>query len=355
MLIRRIIVIALIGAGAFACIAAESQSSIPAKFDKTFVGKIGDKYAIHLEVTRSDNTLVGSYYYDNVGIGIDVMGTIDPSGKFKMTESNPDGTETGAFTGSITVSGSGDSQVMKLTGTWLKKGGTTPLTFDLTEQRIDLGPGAKMGSKTINRDVKKPKYSIEVEYPQVVGKVNAGQDAFNKLVESIVTKRIAEFKNGVGDPQDHDSQGSSFDVGYETQFASPNLISITLSIGEYDTGAAHPNSFSLTINYNVAEKREIKLSELFKPGSKYLTAISSYCLAQLKKKLGDDETDMLKTGTEPKAENYKNWNITDSGVLIQFDPYAVAPYVAGPQSVLVPYSKLAAILDPTGPAASLMK
>src|SRR5579885_2950505 len=52
-----------------------SPSGIPQKFNKVFVGKIGDKYAIHMDLNRSDQNFNGSYYYDNVGSGIDVEGT----------------------------------------------------------------------------------------------------------------------------------------------------------------------------------------------------------------------------------------------------------------------------------------
>jgi hypothetical protein len=40
---------------------------------------------------------------------------------------------------------------------------------------------------------------------------------------------------------------------------------------------------------------------------------------------------------------------------VTFDPYQVAPYAAGPQYVLVPYSALKDIIKADGPIAGLAK
>ncbi|MFS8085155.1 MAG: RsiV family protein, partial [Acidobacteriota bacterium] len=53
--------------------------------------------------------------------------------------------------------------------------------------------------------------------------------------------------------------------------------------------------------------------------------------------------------------NYKAWVITKKGLWIVFDPYQVASYAAGPQTVLVPYSVLKDIIKPDGPVAALAK
>jgi hypothetical protein len=47
--------------------------------------------------------------------------------------------------------------------------------------------------------------------------------------------------------------------------------------------------------------------------------------------------------------------ITKKGLWITFDPYQVAAYAAGPQTVLVPYSALKDIIKPDGPVATFAK
>ncbi len=59
-------------------------------------------------------------------------------------------------------------------------------------------------------------------------------------------------------------------------------------------------------------------------------------------------------GATAAVQNYRNWNITPNGLMITFDEYQVAPYAAGPQTVVIPYKALGQILEPDGPLASLL-
>ena len=58
--------------------------------------------------------------------------------------------------------------------------------------------------------------------------------------------------------------------------------------------------------------------------------------------MSDDE--QIKDGAGALAKNFKSWNVTRKGILINFDPYQVAAYAAGPQEVLIPYGKLKSVL-----------
>ena len=334
-----------------------AATGLPKKFRNAFVGKIGDKYAIHMELTRADETLSGSYYYDTVGDDIDLSGTIQSTGQFSLTETDREGKTTATFNGKITTTAADGGTAMVITGTWRKTGAAAPLSLSLTEVRYDLGLGTKLQAKKINQDVKKPKYSIDVEYPQVVGIPTPGQDKFNKFVSALITKRINAFKKEVADDTDlpADSMGSSFDVNYSIEMASVNLITVEFLMGTYSAGAAHPNYFYITVNFDTEKGKEIKLNELFKVNAKYLPAISRYCIGQLKKKLGDDNIETINVGAAPSAENFASWCITDTGLMIFFSPYQVASYAEGGQQVLIPFSKIAELLDPFGPLGKYSK
>ena len=58
----------------------------------------------------------------------------------------------------------------------------------------------------------------------------------------------------------------------------------------------------------------------------------------------DGDAESIETGAGAKAENYKSWNITKQGIFITFDSYQVAPYVAGPQEVTIPFTEIKNIL-----------
>jgi uncharacterized protein DUF3298 len=63
----------------------------------------------------------------------------------------------------------------------------------------------------------------------------------------------------------------------------------------------------------------------------------------------------IESGASAEAKNYQSWTITRKGLGINFDSYQVAPYAAGPQYVLVPFSALKEIIKPQGPIGQFLK
>jgi hypothetical protein len=159
------------------------------------------------------------------------------------------------------------------------------------------------------------------------------------------------------EPRPEGSMGSDLSVGYDVLLAQDDLVSIKFDVSTYFQGAAHPNSYADVLNFDLKNGKQLKLSDLFKPGAKYLPAIAAYCINDLKKQAKDkgllDEE--IEKGAAAKSDNYESWTITKRGLSIHFDPYQVAPYAAGPQFVLVPYSTLKDLINPEGPIAQFAK
>jgi hypothetical protein len=152
---------------------------------------------------------------------------------------------------------------------------------------------------------------------------------------------------------------STLDIGYTVALATDELISVQFDVGSYYRGAAHPNSHSIVLNFDVKNGKTLKLADLFKPGSKYLEALSVYAIKDLKQqskaKDGALDDESIQSGAAPTAQNYDSWTITKKGLGITFDAYQVGPYVAGPQYVLVPYSALKDLVEPAGAIAAFAK
>jgi hypothetical protein len=155
--------------------------------------------------------------------------------------------------------------------------------------------------------------------------------------------------------------GSDLSIGYSIALARDDLISVVFDVGSYSAGAAHPNSYSEVVNFDLRNGKQLKLADLFQPGSKHLQSIATYCIADLKKqgkKQGEEsmlDDDWIQRGAGPDAENYGSWTIGKKGLGIIFDSYQVAAYAAGPQHVLVPYSALKDLIKPDGPIAQFVK
>ncbi|HYW74886.1 MAG TPA: RsiV family protein, partial [Pyrinomonadaceae bacterium] len=137
------------------------------------------------------------------------------------------------------------------------------------------------------------------------------------------------------------------------------LISVAFTESTYQRGAAHGNSSTQVINYDLKSKKKLALADLFQDKSKYLSVIASYCQKELKDRAKKPDTmlepDLFESGAGPRASNYSAWNITRKGLWITFDPYQVAAYAAGPQYILVPYSALSDLIKPDGPIAIYAK
>jgi hypothetical protein len=182
------------------------------------------------------------------------------------------------------------------------------------------------------------------------------------VVRGLVTKKVAGFKKDMApaegeEPRPEGSMGSSLNVTYTLILAQDDLVSVKFDVGSYYQGAAHPNSYSDVINYDLKNGKQLKLGDLFKPGSKYLQALANYSIADLKKQSKDKGLidGEIENGAAPVAKNYQSWIITKKGLGITFDAYQVGPYAAGPQFVMVPYSALKDVINPEGPIAQFAK
>jgi hypothetical protein len=204
-----------------------------------------------------------------------------------------------------------------------------------------------------------------VQYPQLTGGNNPNIEKFNQAARAAVTKKVAMFKKemtpeegeNTEETRPEDSMGSDLTISYSVALAQDDLVSIDFAVHTYYQGAAHPNQYAETLNYDLKNGKLLKVSDLFKPGAKYLQAIATYCIADLKKQAEQNGLmpEEIEKGAAAKSENYEAWTITKRGVGIEFDPYQVGPYAAGPQFVLVPYSTLKDLINPDGPLAQLAK
>jgi len=245
-----------------------------------------------------------------------------------------------------------------LSGTWTSADGAKTLSFSLAEEVIYLGPGLDIVSRSIKQDGKKPKYEIDVNYPQISGAAGPAVEGFNREVETLARKEVAEFRKGLAGtraPASDSEIGSDLSMNYEVRMGTPDLISVSIAVSEYSAGAAHPNGYSVTMTYDLKSNRKLGLSDLFLPGKPYLQGISRYSIGKLKARQTDSpDLEWINRGAGPKLENYKNWNITSTGLEITFDAYQVASYAEGPQLVFIPYSELKQLIDPAGPLAGIV-
>lgn len=326
-----------------------------------FRGTIAD-LSIEMTLTRDGDRVTGTYFYPKVGKNINLTGTIDKQGNVELRESDEAGKDTGVFKGEWKpATDSPDPSLSEIEGKWSKPDGSKETGFLVDQQPIEFTTALRVTPKVIKEANKQKRYTIDAEYPQVEGDTRF--DGFNREARSLVTKDVAAFRVGEtsGEADSgtaEETQESSLGIGYEIRLATDDLISVEFSEGTYEAGAAHGNSVTSVLNYDVKNGKKLALADLFNPKSNYLSVISTYCIKDLRDRAKKDkdsmiDEEMMKTGAAPRADNYQACAMTKKGLWVTFDPYQVAAYAAGPQYVLVPYPALKDIIKPDGPLATL--
>ncbi len=226
-------------------------------------------------------------------------------------------------------------------------------TTDPTNTAVPLYQQVTITATTWQEQGQSPAYTIEAQIPVLVGSSDPRVKAFNAEMKGAVDSAVATFKQNLANITPTPNATSSyFQLRYSLVSAPGDIFSIKFDIQTFYTGAAHPGDASQTATFDLERGQDVTLAGLFAPGSDYLAAISKYCIAQLgTRDIGFQDFELGATAT---AQNYRNWNITADGLMITFDEYQVAPYAAGPQTVVIPYKELAKIFQPGGPLKSYL-
>lgn len=195
-----------------------------------------------------------------------------------------------------------------------------------------------------------PDFTITARVPAFTDADDRRAEPFGAELREFVQGLIADFKREVAKSrQDPARAANSLDVRFGVVSPPGDLVSIKFETETRLAGAARPSRSTHTFTYDLETGRDVVLHELFAFGRDYLGPISRYCAAQLgTRDIGFRE---FSQGADPMPENYRNWNVTGAGLMITFDEGQVAPYLAGPQVVTVPYNFLSDVIDQRGPLA----
>ena len=190
-------------------------------------------------------------------------------------------------------------------------------------------------------------FKIDITYPEILG-----HNDFNALAKNIVDEEISDFKtyslendNAVKetDPENYAKYPREYEliISYDKGQVDNDIASIVFNIYSFE-GGAHGSSYTIPLNYDFKNKKEIVLSDIFVGQKNYLQTISDYCIADLTNQIiasaGEEYTDKdwIKTGAGPIAENFDIFLINKDSVTFYFPQYQVAAYAYGDFKVTMP-------------------
>lgn len=231
-------------------------------------------------------------------------------------------------------------------------GAATPPVNVLPPTVPPLVEPLELKSSPFNEESQVPIYKITAQIPYLDPATHPSVQAFNAYVKSVVEAEIAAFKGSMAEmPETPITAGSSFDIQYVLIGQKANIWSIQFNIMGYSDGAAHPYTYSLTVNYDLQNVKPLTLEDVFLPDSNYLQVLSDISKTELTNRNIGFEAG-FEQGAQPTPQNYKNWNVSNEGFfVITFNQGQVAAYAAGPQTVTIPFSALTTVINPQGPLA----
>lgn len=199
--------------------------------------------------------------------------------------------------------------------------------------------------------VGKATYAIDLRYPRFAGSM-ADFAAVNRTYADAATKAAGETTPGRDDGIDREQAWEAVQT-YALYRPSPDAITVALSFWAY-TGGAHGYGSTSCRLVNLRSGRSVVPGGVFAENAPWLREVVAIVGADLKKQFVErpgfeDALEPKKlTETVNRAERFC-WQ---AGKLqIYFPQYEVGPYVAGPYTVDIPYSRLKPLLRSGGPIA----
>ena len=191
------------------------------------------------------------------------------------------------------------------------------------------------------------RYHIDVTYPQIAGSDELHIRLLNERIKEMTAEHyqwpLTITDEDLRNYQVHPEAYNGVDIVYDVSLATDSVLSIYFADYTSAIGAAHGNQDSFVVNYDLVFRKELKLSDLFAPGSKYLQYISRYCTEEFKQ-AGYGQS-LFPERLAPVSRNFKSWNVTSTGIRFNFDRCQVFGCSDGSQAVEIPFDDLKPILS----------
>lgn len=227
--------------------------------------------------------------------------------------------------------------------------------YKTLKEKMPIGQQASVVTttlQTIKESNPTERYTIDIEYPAVSGlqDVRKQEDINQKLQKIAISTKDAFLEETQTNNKNAYTEQfeNSLLIRYIVSRADNTWVSIEYIISDFQAGAAHPNTFTTTVNYNIPYGQLIGITNIFKKDSDYLQTLSqlaSVDLAEQDKKGGNDFSSFIATGASANAENFKQFLLTTNSMVLIFDPALVSPYSAGIRKVIIPFEKLQTVLN----------
>jgi hypothetical protein len=224
-------------------------------------------------------------------------------------------------------------------------------SFTVTPPReFEFGPnGLKLVPEQVQLKSESLGYDIDVSYPQIVGTPDTNETKIWKVNQHIKDAAVKLYQwplNPTGQTSLHNQPRSGIrntvTFTYQVGLATDSFLSLHFIGYSYNGSINQHIQDSFTMNYDLSAGKHLKLSDIFKPRSKYLEFISRYCINELRQY----DRVLILEELAPAAENFNTWQITANGLTFNFHGCRVAHCTEGELTVQIPFAELKPMLNP---------
>jgi hypothetical protein len=347
--------------------AAEQNTSavsekLPANFYKKMKGKIGDDIYITVDlIKRTDSlerttSLSGYYYYDKIGMPLDLYGDISDSGTFKLDEMDAKGETTGNFEGKFI-----NTNTVK--GTWTNPKTKKQYSFELSAVETDTKfifseyYNENCRIREVNMQSNKKDTlnwldtmcsSVHVSMVSLANTAGAGKKMNDMILKSLLSLSGGEKPHGsIGQlihEIDNYGPGDIMDAEYSTGIVSyeKNILSMSVYTWQ-NTGGAHPNGYGFFLNFDTRTGDTLSLLDVLKPET------ADELVYRGKEQFIKENGNIKENGWFWDEGNFflpQTFAITKGGLLFTYQSYEAGPYAMGAPQFFLSWSQIKDIVKP---------
>jgi hypothetical protein len=262
------------------------------------------------------------------------------------------------------------AQILLYKQDWLKRVAVTRDELHGTTKPAGLNSAGNQPIRYIQtcEESEEFSYSFRADYPEINVGDSVVKSSVNLGISAFVARTLERFRVEAMSTAPHKreiKQGApgaiawdDLSISYDISLFTSDLLSIEFTKWSYFAMAAHPNSVTRTLNFQLRPPVQFELQDIFVPGTTYLEVLSNYCVEDLHRhepsrfhdpgerieQLKARQDDWILTGAGPKYRNFERFVFVKGGVRVFFDPYQVGCYAEGRYDVVVPLPVIRSIL-----------
>lgn len=192
---------------------------------------------------------------------------------------------------------------------------------------------------------------IEIEYPVIKTQNKKVEEKINNFLKNEFTVSIEWYESILSSDEERPEHLGKipyeFNTAYDVKLNTTKIFSVCLNHYEY-TGGAHGNFFASCFNINLNTGDQITLQNLLRRNS----------LNELSEIVSDKILEMFEAETLVEAGLFDDvliieWDqdfyLTPNSLVVQFDPYEIAPYYMGDIEVELPYDEIFELFENSPP------